>query len=50
MARPSGTNGQKLATEASFPVSISGTAGCGKTKTKMESPKKLELQGTGLKN
>jgi hypothetical protein len=39
MIRPTGTNGQKPPTETSFPVSTSGTAGYGKTKTKMERPR-----------
>jgi hypothetical protein len=39
MIRPTGTNGQKPPTETIFPVSTSGTAGYGKTKTKMERPR-----------
>jgi hypothetical protein len=39
MVRPPGTNGQKPPTEAGFPVPTSGTAGYGKTKTKMEIPR-----------
>jgi hypothetical protein len=39
MVRPPGTSGQKLPTEAGFPVPTSGTARYGKTKMKMERPR-----------
>jgi hypothetical protein len=39
MIRTPGTNGQKPPTEAGFPVPTLGTAGYGKTKTKMKSPR-----------
>jgi hypothetical protein len=39
MVTPPGTKGQKRPTEADFPVRTSGTAGYGKTKTKMERPR-----------
>jgi hypothetical protein len=39
MVRPPGTSGQKLPTEAGFPVPTSGTAGYGKSETKMERPR-----------
>jgi hypothetical protein len=41
LVRPPGTNGQKPPTEAGFPVLTSGTAGYGKTKTKMKRPRTL---------
>jgi hypothetical protein len=40
MVRPPGT---KPPTEAGFPVSTSGTAGYGKTKTKMERQEHFQL-------
>jgi hypothetical protein len=43
MVRLPGTNEQKPPTEAGFPVPASGTAGCGKTKTKMERQEHFEL-------
>jgi hypothetical protein len=39
MVRPPGTTGQKPPTEAGFPVPTLGTAGYGKTETKMERPR-----------
>jgi hypothetical protein len=49
MVRPPGTNGQKPPTEAGLPVPTSGTAGYGKTETKMETKNTLSFKGTGLK-